>query len=251
MSDLFGELRELVHTGMDAARAHELCALIERQRELDPESYRDVWIPYLTGVGRGWDFPLTTVHGLDTLATWSTIAPFARFRLSLRTSSPRLVKERLDSRLFPRVCALHVDGRRYLHRGYTYAHKISSSRSIATLDVLHLEDVTLGHDNVAKLLDTPHLTNLRELVLESHTAGPIGAAHIATSEALPNLRTLRLSYDELDDGTALAIAASPNLPKLGHLDVSGGELTQEGIDALRGARPTLHVVHTPWSATNA
>ena len=273
MDDLFGELRELLHTGVDASRAHEVSALLALQYELDPQAHREVWIPYIQGLKLDWSFPLATVNALDSLRKWIARAPFARFRMELTTSSPRLVTERLASPLFRYVCAFHVDGRQYTHRAWTYARKIASSPSIAHLSSLSLANIDLGGRNLDMLVSTPHLTDLRELMIEGGTEDRIelrwlteshatpalehlhvvggridddGATALAQTPWLGHITRLTLRDNTISDDGALALATSPHLTRLSHLDLTDNPLTEDGIFEIRRARPDLELVIPSW-----
>jgi hypothetical protein len=256
---------------VDASRASEVAALLALQYELDPQTHREVWVPYIQGLKLDWSFPLETVNALDSLRKWVNRAPFARFRMELTTSSPRLVTERLASPLFRHVCALHVDGHQYPHRAWTYARKIASAPSIAHLSTLSLANIDMGGRNLDMLVSTAHLTDLRELVLEGPSEQKVELRWLTESHATPALEHLHVTGGGVDDDGAqaladatwlgrltrltlrdnaigddglVALATSPNLPALTHVDVSGNPITEGGVFDVRRARPDLELVVT-------
>lgn len=57
----------------------QLCALLERAYDLNPDLYASMFLEYLNGFSALWERPLNVTYGAKHAAKWAKIAPFATF----------------------------------------------------------------------------------------------------------------------------------------------------------------------------
>ncbi len=231
MSDLFGTLRELVHTGLERELDRKrLLHLIALQNEADPDLYREEWIPYLEGVTRDLKVPLREVRAQD-LDHWSDLLPFAKFSLYF-AGNPVGLEAILKSPSFTRVTHLE------LHRvgttrkaGLAIARLIASSPRMAHVEELVLDRNNLRAEGLEALLDSEHLGALRSLAVNFDPTGPEGGEAIAKAGTLPSLERLVLHENKLKDDGVRALATG-DLPALRELTLWQNGVRTAGIEAL-------------------
>ena len=135
-----------------------------------------------------WPRPFTTCDSLESLREYAQLLPQARFELTLAHS---------------KLSARKVE-------------KLRESEALSYLCTLDLESCELDDAAMARLLDTPHLHNLRSLSLRGNTIGPLTQA--ALFEAAFTLSELDLS--DCDHSAPLNLFSWVQLPGLKALHMS-------------------------------
>ena len=106
-------------------------------------------------------------------------------------------------------------------------------------------DVTqhpVGDAGIAKLVGSPHLTNLVALNIGEFQLTDAGMIAFRRAAKLPRLTTLDLSNNLIGDTGAEALATSPQLAKLTTLELWGNQIGDAGAEALAASTPLANLV---------
>ncbi len=104
LEQAFGELRSLVHRGEDVP-AQEWCAFLSSHRDVHPERYDQVWLPYLTRV----ELPTFKVASIERCHELLECLPQGIKLRFTATMQPDDVTSFLDSPDIEKIVELGVD----------------------------------------------------------------------------------------------------------------------------------------------
>jgi uncharacterized protein (TIGR02996 family) len=191
----------------------------------------------------------------DTIGHSTMVDPFgdcdAQQVIALLEKCPRLEELYLNTnlpgidRLFasPRlgnICVLqYYYGNDYLARTPAHVYPLThladnqALRRLTTFRLHPGRDATVDLGEMAAVLQSKHLRNLKHLQVHMTTFGDEGCRAIIQSGALRRLQTLDIGYGNMTDAGARLLADCPDLKNLKVLDVSRNALTVAGIAALQ------------------
>ncbi|MFO0876391.1 MAG: TIGR02996 domain-containing protein [Gemmataceae bacterium] len=179
----------------------EYVALQERQREL------------LIVHGRGWveEYPAW-------MQEWG-VRWRGGFLGEFQLSAERFLRSGGTLRRAAPVVALHLTQVR------NQAKKVGQSPWLAGVQELNLVGGELNPDDLAELLASPHLGQVRSLWLEHNRVGVKGARHLARWPGLAQLEELSLRFNKIRDEGLAILLGSPHLGSLQELVLHGNRLT--------------------------
>jgi hypothetical protein len=214
----FGELRSLAHGVPSIAAWQRLLALCADCLRDAPDQLREVWLPYLDAA----------------LARWP-----ARLRAALPEDTSALLYRGVTSPLLSLARALNFPLARTRATPLQWS-QLASSPALRPIE--HIRDLYLDGPQIASLLASPHLVNLRSLDLDCCGLGAAGARLIATNNLTAQLTTLRLRECQIGRAGALALLRAP-LPHMEFLQLTGCTIGTAGLRAL-GANMSASSLHT-------
>ena len=158
----FGRLRNhLAKTPRDAAWRNALCFMLLRAYKEHPQMYQGMWVAYLSGLRGIWDAPLRLLGTPQDLRTWSEVAPFALFDVSM---PDRIGRDNMHT-----LCTLPIAMR---IRTLTLVRnklrprdirKLAESTQLGRVERLDLSGNALAHEDVVRMLASPNWPGLTEV----------------------------------------------------------------------------------------
>lgn len=200
LEQAFGELRSLVHRGEDVP-AQEWCAFLSSHRDVHPERYDQVWLPYLTRV----ELPTFKVASIERCH-------------ELLGCLPQGIKLRFTATMQPDDVTSFLD-----------------SPDIEKIVELDLSRAALGDPGLSILARSPLCDRLRALDLRLNDLGANGIAAFVEERSYASLERLVLCDNNLDNLAASLIAESLIAPELAWLDLSRNNIGPVGQEYLRGS----------------
>ncbi len=237
---------------------------LEAAHARDPQTYQDVWLPYIEGAfGAAWHGPsqkfyAQTIKEVDLIAKCGPLFPDAYFTLDL--TNAKLTDAKLDaivaSGALANVRVLDLSG---CHISAGAVARLVSSEDLGRLQALKLGGVPLGEEGLAALcatttlgrlhtielwecglddedvttlLDAPFMGHLTHLYVNSNQIGDVGALSIASASSVYGLEQLNIEDNAVGDAGAIALVASANLGALTSLALSRNAWGKGTFDAI-------------------
>ncbi len=244
MNERFGVLRSLLADPERTPDWYDRVSMVLWQgHEQDAAHYVAEWVPYASSFDC-WDGNLMELEDLEDFETWSAMAPFGRYMLTLQHEFGEVAELReflehprastlrelriVDAPLPPQVCSV-----------------IAEASHMTALRVLCIRNVDIGDEQVAdeqvaRLADAPHLAALEQLYLTYVGATFEGLQSVFMSPHMRELRVLHYDGNRLGDLDQILGQPWMELPNLRELNLDenglGGDHVAELVDELGAFR---------------
>ena len=266
--DRFGHLRSVLH-GASLPDAGEwwqlLLGLCETEHAVDPEHFKESWIPYMSAssvLRRPWP---VTLHSLAQFLLVSQLIPRAPLHVSFSFGGEPSLKAVLSHEQSDRLMSLYCNGSvmtedasvaiatafvrkeslpllerlqlRNMRLGDAFARCVAQATCFTSLRSLDLSGNALGEEGIQALTDAPWVANLSSLSLSQGQLDLAALSQLASSHGMQGLRELDLSFLRLGSGGVVALLVASWLKSLRALNLSGNELGVRGVQHLVGEAP--------------
>ena len=180
----------MLHNALDSRRKREkLLALVLEHQRASPETFQQLWLPYLEGQRIALDEPFGTTTSLEDAEVLAALLPGAKFRLSLG----------------------------HMEEGAFDAKQLAGDARLQHISGLIFDGIPLQEDDLEVILESPHLHTLVELDLGNTRIGSLRA--LFRSEKAKSLRILDL---QRNPGANFELAnIATHMPDLRTLDLGG------------------------------
>ena len=232
LDDAFGDLRALLSEDERSEEWFEsLSALIESADESDSETYREVWIPYLSSFEITWTYPLWRCDSLEMLEQCYALAPFAMFELDFRGFDSHDIMELARNPVLGRVMILFLES--YHALTDDVMNTLASSPYLKQLETLGLDYADISSAGFEILMKSGALPKLSSLSLDNLANAKWGmegwVADIQHIEHLPALERLELTSCQLDELDATILTHLNCLDKLIDVNLAYNSFGDEGV----------------------
>lgn len=240
----FGELRSLIHQPTkDETWRNVLWALLNDAYEEDPAHYNDQWRPYLSSVpATTWSTPLQRLRALNELTLAATIAPFARFEMTMRHTPMQQLLDHPNTDLLtglyiwnsaiqpndlislglicPELESLSLDEPEH---DTPLFEALVENEPWMHLKRLELRDIKLDNDNIHTLVNSPNFPELEVLILSGNHLDDQALTYIANAQSLPKLQHIELENNEIYGSGLVDLAKSPLLKQLRRISITSSD----------------------------
>lgn len=219
MSQLFGDIRALLHEPTDARSWELLC---EKLDAVSLDELEAIYLPYL-------------VAHLDRWSDVHRVAPWRWIEGALRRDVRSLVKLRI-------VRTVDLSWRRLRH---DQLDRLLSHAPLSGVTHLYLDSCRLSPAALGKVVHHEAFESLRVLSLARNPLSRDGVAVLSSASALRDVVSLDLEGCFLDDASVDGLLKATCFQRLESLDLSGNVLGVDAMEALAGSaqRETLHALN--------
>ena len=244
----FGEVRSLVNTTQDEARAEAWPKLIKAMKKAlkeRPDEVNDVWLPYV-------------LQGLERWPDRLRVAPREWMNTVIRGDQVGVLMsmvtaidaDYVPNPRFQRLCARRdVTWVRHLRfAGFKFklasAKALGDSEAFTNLRALELLNISIGAHKLRAIMSGGFVEGLTDLRIARCGLGRKDLPAMFSVASFPSLARLDLSNNFAMDVDSLEALGAADLPSLRELDLTQSWVTSEALDHILGASwlPQLDVL---------
>lgn len=219
MTQLFGDIRALLHETTDARSWELLC---EKLDGVGLDELESIYLPYM-------------MAHLDRWSDVRRLAPWRWIEGALRREAESVAKLRI-------VRAVDLSWRRLRH---DQLDRLLSHAPLSGITHLYLDSCRLSPAALGKIVHHEAFESLKVLSLARNPLSRDGVAVLSSASALRDVVALDLEGCFLDDASVAGVLDATCFQRLESLDLSGNVLGVEAMEALAGSaqRETLRALN--------